>query len=478
MPISIWDTLRDGKLPLEPIVPGRVGMYVCGMTVQAPPHVGHMRAYVVADLIRRVLRARGYAVTLVQNFTDIDDKIIAKAGEAGRDWRDLAEENIAAYFEASDWLRLERADVYPRATDHIAEILAMIGDLVAKGYAYASGGDVYFDVTKKSDYGKLSGKRVEDLRAGVRIEVDEDKRHPVDFALWKAAKPGEPAWESPWGPGRPGWHIECSAMSMKHLGKTLDLHGGGRDLVFPHHENELAQSEAHTGVPFCNHWIQNGLVNLGGQKMSKSTGVFFAMSDVMKEVEPAALRLYLLSTHYRSPIEYGKDRLEEARVALERIRNFLAAADHVSAAGSRELPASPDGRDGDVVTEIERTVTEFHEALDDDFNSAGAVGKVFEAVRSGNQYVNEGGLSPYQGAVLGHAAGRVREMAALLAIDVDAGRSAERAIPADVLELVRSREEARRARNWAVADHVRNQIRARGYVVEDRQEGPLVKAVE
>ncbi|MFN8178542.1 MAG: cysteine--tRNA ligase [bacterium] len=479
MSISIWDTLRGGKQPFEPVNAGRVGMYVCGMTVQAAPHVGHMRAYVVADLIRRVLRSRGYEVKLVQNFTDIDDKIIAKANEAGRNWRELAEENIAAYFAAADWLRLERADVYPRATEHIAEILAMISQLVAKGVAYASGGDVFFDVTKRADYGKLSGKRIEDLRAGVRIDVDEAKRHPVDFALWKGAKPGEPSWDSPWGPGRPGWHIECSAMSVKHLGNTLDLHGGGRDLVFPHHENELAQSESCTGAAFCNHWIQNGLVNLGGQKMSKSTGIFFAMSDVMKEVEPAALRLYLLSTHYRSPIEYGKDRLEEAAAALDRIRNFLAAADHATAAArGREIPEHLDGVDAEVVAGLARTVAEFGEALDDDFNSAGAIGKIFEAVRAGNQVLGEGGASPHQGAILAHVARRVREMAALLAIDVDAGRGVGREVPADVLEMVRAREDARRSRNWAVADRLRDGIRARGYVVEDRQEGPLVKAVE
>ena len=301
MALQVYDTLRRGKVPFEPVNPGKVGMYICGMTVQGTPHVGHMRAFMTGDLIRRVFRARGYDVTLVQNFTDIDDKIIRKAAEAGMDTKDFAEKNIQAFFEAADWMGIERADHYPRATEHIPEIIALIEKLIEKGHAYASGGDVFFAVTSKDDYGKLSGKRVDELRTGVRIEVDEDKRHPVDFTLWKAAKEGEPAWDSPWGPGRPGWHIECSAMAMKYLGETIDLHGGSRDLVFPHHENELAQSEAATGCPFCMHWAEGGLVNLGGQKMSKSTGIAFNVADVRNEVESATLRLYLLSTHYRTP---------------------------------------------------------------------------------------------------------------------------------------------------------------------------------
>jgi cysteinyl-tRNA synthetase len=481
MALQVWDTLRGRKLPFEPVQPGRVGMYVCGMTVQGAPHVGHMRAYVVADMIRRVFRARGYEVTLVQNFTDIEDKIIEKAREAGREPAEFAEENIQAYFRAADWLGIERADHYPRATEHIAEILDMIGKLVEKGHAYASGGDVFFDVTSKSDYGKLSRRKVEDLRAGVRVDVDEDKRHPVDFALWKAAKPGEPAWDSPWGPGRPGWHIECSAMAVKYLGNTLDLHGGGRDLVFPHHENELAQSEAALDCPFCRHWIENGLVNLGGQKMSKSTGVFFAMSDLMEKVDPFTVRLYLLSTHYRSPIEYGNERLEEAKAAKERIANFLGAAAH--AAGGVNGGEGPDGSvleglDADFRSAIEAAERGFHEALDDDFNSAGALGKVFELVRTGNQYLAEGATSPHHGALLAVARENVVALLALLGLDAGSGVGEPSVAPEEVLEMVRRREEARKARDWATADELRDRIQAAGWVVEDRQDGPLVKALE
>jgi cysteinyl-tRNA synthetase len=459
-------------------------MYVCGMTVQAPPHVGHMRAYVVADLMRRVFRARGYTATLVQNFTDIDDKIIARAAEEGISWKELAERNIEQYFRAADWVGIERADHYPRATEHIPEILSMIEGLVSKGYAYASGGDVFFAVTQKKDYGKLSGKKIDELRSGVRVEIDEDKRHPVDFALWKGAKPGEPFWESPWGKGRPGWHIECSAMAMKYLGHTLDLHGGGRDLIFPHHENELAQSEAATGRAFCNHWVENGMVNLAGEKMSKSTGVFFLVEDLRKEVEPVALRLYLLSTHYRSPIEYGKERLDEAASALERIRNFLAGARHASGTTARAdaRPTSSamtlEGEDAKFRDAMEKATREFHGALDDDFNSAGAIGKLFEIVRAGNAFLNEGVASSHYGRLLSETSSRIEDLAGLLGLGV--GPSAwpsEEEVPSEVMELVQRREEARREKNWRAADELRERIRQSGYVVEDRADGPLVKSI-
>ncbi len=397
MGLHIFDTLRGGKHSFDPVKPGHVGMYVCGMTVQAPPHVGHMRSFFVADVMRRIFRARGFDVTLVQNFTDIDDKIIAKANAEGIPYRELAERNIRAYFEAADWFGIERSTHYPRATEHIPEILALIGDLVGKGYAYASGGDVFFEVIKKAGYGELSGKNIEDLRAGVRIEVDEHKKHPVDFVLWKGAKPGEPFWESPWGPGRPGWHIECSAMAMKYLGTTLDLHGGGRDLIFPHHENERAQSEASTGETFCRHWIESGMVNLGGQKMSKSTGVLFSVADVRKETDPASLRLLLLSTHYRSPIEFSRERLVECRSALDRIDNFLTAVSHAEKAASGGNGFEAAGGSGaldSLQAELTRLEAEAHDSLSDDFNTAGAVGKLFEVVRLGNSLVTEGISTP------------------------------------------------------------------------------------
>ncbi|MDP6528611.1 MAG: cysteine--tRNA ligase [Gemmatimonadota bacterium] len=469
MGLSIFDTMRRRKIPFEPVVPGKVGMYFCGMTVQGVPHVGHMRAYTVADAMRRVLRARGYEVTLVQNFTDIDDKIIAKAAEEGVPWQELAERNIDAYFSAADWLGIERADVYPKATEHMGAILTLIGDLVEKGHAYAAGGDVYFSVETATDYGKLSGKRVEDLRAGVRVEVEEAKRHPVDFALWKGAKPGEPSWDSPWGAGRPGWHIECSAMAMAYLGETLDIHGGGRDLIFPHHENELTQSEASTGVSFCRHWTENGMVMLGGEKMSKSTGVFFAVEDVRKEVDPRVLRLFLLGTHYRSPLDYSRERLDEAATAMERITNFLATAAH-AAAGS-DAGQEPGEADAAFREETERCVRQFHEALDDDFNTAGALGKLFELARAGNAYAASG--SPGGAGLLREAHTQVAGMLDLLGFPAAKDETGE--IPPEVQALVDRRETARTERDWAAADSLRDEILACGFVVEDRPDGPLIK---
>jgi len=315
----------------------------------------------------------------------------------------------------------------------------------------------------------------------VRIEVNEDKRHPVDFALWKGAKPGEPAWESPWGPGRPGWHIECSAMAMKILGNTIDLHGGGRDLIFPHHENERAQSEAATGEVFARHWIENGMVNLGGQKMSKSTGVFFAVEDVRREIDPVSLRLYLLSTHYRSPIEYSRERLVEARAAQERIQNFLIAADHVSSSGDGR---PGDGSFGEPRTEealhelhasLNRLEAEAQECLDDDFNTAGALGKVFEIVRLGNSLIAEGTPSAHHRAIVQRARELVIELTGLLGVVWAAPQSEVAEIPPQVMDLVRQRESARQGRDWAAADSLRKRIQEHGYLVEDRQDGPLVK---
>jgi cysteinyl-tRNA synthetase len=478
MALQVYDTLRRGKIPFEPMQPGRVGMYVCGMTVQGAPHVGHMRAFMTADLMRRVFRARGFEVTLVQNFTDIDDKIIEKAAEAGMDTKAFADRMIEAYFEAADWMGIERATHYPRATEHIREIQDLIARLIGKGHAYASGGDVFFAVTSKEDYGKLSGKRIDELRTGVRIEVDEDKRHPVDFALWKAAKPGEPAWESPWGPGRPGWHIECSAMAMKYLGETIDLHGGSRDLVFPHHENELAQSEAATGCPFCRHWVEGGLVNLGGQKMSKSTGIAFNVADVRNEVDPVTLRLYLLSTHYRSPIEYGKERLAEAGAALERIRNLLRSASHAAGPEPGPAPEAADleGLDAELRAAIDRAEAGFHEALDDDFNAAGALGRLFELVREANSYVTAGLGSPRYASLLGAVRDRILAMGGLLGLDL-AGEEAE-AVPAEVRRLAAEREEARLRRDWGQADSRRDRIRQAGFAVEDRPDGPLIRPLD
>jgi cysteinyl-tRNA synthetase len=383
MTLRVYDTMTRQKREFEPVHPGRAGMYVCGMTVQDKPHVGHIRAALAGDLMRRYLLHLGFDVTYVYNFTDVDDRIIERANREGLTFEAVSQRNIDAYLTFADLHNIMRATHYPRATQHIHEILDMIGTLVDKGYAYAAGGDVYFEVRRKADYGKLSGRSVDDLLAGARIEVGEAKKDPLDFALWKGAKPGEPAWDSPWGRGRPGWHIECSAMSTKYLGEHFDIHGGGQDLIFPHHENELAQSEAATGKPFASFWTENGLVNLTGEKMSKSTGHLFFIEDIAREVDPEIVRYYLLSTHYRSPIEFSHERLAEAGVAYQRLRSPLER----TGAWSDGDGSTPGGALGEAVANADRL---FHEAMDDDFNSAKAIGHLFDMSRDINRALDEG----------------------------------------------------------------------------------------
>jgi cysteinyl-tRNA synthetase len=457
--LRIYDTQGRDKRAFAPVRAGRVGIYVCGMTVQDRPHVGHMRSVVVHDTVRRYLEHLGYEVVFVTNFTDVDDKIIARASEEGITYQEVAQRNIDAYFRVADALGVRRATVYPRATEHIPEIQALIQRLIDAGYAYPAGGDVYYDVRRKADYGKLSGRDVDELRSGSRIEPGEDKRDPLDFALWKGAKPGEPAWESPWGPGRPGWHIECSAMSMKHLGETLDLHGGGQDLVFPHHENEIAQSEAVTGREFVHFWMHNGMVNLGGQKMSKSEKRFFLMEDLLQAIPPEEIRFFLLATHYRSPIEFSEERLQEAHAAFERLRQPVERC-----GGFEEGPADGSGSDP-AFAEAEAG---FHEAMQDDFNTARALGHLFDLARAVNR-VGESGDAP--GARAG--ARLLRRLGGFLGLFLTGPRQEQ--WPADVLALVAEREAARRSRDWARADALRSELLAKGVLVEDSPAGPRLK---
>jgi cysteinyl-tRNA synthetase len=459
--LRIYDTLTREKREFVPVSPGRAGLYVCGMTVQNKPHVGHIRASLSAEVMRRYLEHLGHEVTYVYNFTDVDDKIIERAASEGVDYQSVSERNIDAYLKFADLHNIKRASHYPRATLHIPEMHRMIATLIDKGFAYAAGGDVYYDVRKKADYGKLSGRRVDELREGYRIEPGEAKRDALDFALWKGAKPGEPAWDSPWGPGRPGWHIECSAMAMKYLGETFDIHGGGQDLIFPHHENEIAQSEAYCGKPFANYWCENGMVNLGGAKMSKSVGNFFFIEDIAKDWDPEVTRFYLMSTHYRSPIEFSTERLAEASVAYARLRGPLERA---NAWGTADGPA-PGGPLGEAVRNAEQL---FHEAMQDDFNSAGALGHLFDLARAVNRALDEGG-----GAEAIQGARTLYRLGAILGLFWLA--PTRETWPAEVVALADQRLAARQAKDWRRSDELRDQLAALGVLIEDSSQGQRLK---
>ena len=461
MGLRIYDTMSRQKRPFVPVTPGRVAMYVCGMTVQDKPHVGHIRASLSGEVMRRYLEHIGYEVSYVYNFTDVDDKIIERANTEGVEYGAVSERNIEAYLRFAALHNIKPATHYPRATRHIGEILALIGRLIEKGYAYAAGGDVYYEVRKKSDYGKLSGRDVDEMRSGARVEIGEHKRDPLDFTLWKGAKPGEPAWESPWGPGRPGWHIECSAMSMKYLGEHFDIHGGGQDLIFPHHENEIAQSEAATGKPFANFWTENGMVNLSGEKMSKSTGRLFFIEDIAAAADPEVVRFYLLSTHYRSPIDFSHERLAEAGVAYQRLRTPLERA----GAWSRPDGPPPGGELGQVTSEAGRL---FQDAMEDDFNTAKALGHLFDLARDVNRGLDDG-----LGEEARAAARSLLGLGQVLGLfwRAPAGES----WGAEILTLVEQREAARRARDWKLADAIRADLGGRGVLVEDSPEGPKLK---
>jgi cysteinyl-tRNA synthetase len=476
MALKVYDTLRAKKEEFEPVTPGRVGIYFCGMTVQDRPHIGHMLAFVAGDMIRRYLLHRGFEVTYVQNFTDIDDKIIAKANEEGVGYRVIADRNIGEYFTYADELNILRADVYPLATEHMGDIIALIRRLEAKGFAYAAGGDVYFRVRNFARYGLLSKRNVDELMSGARIDVGEQKEDPLDFALWKSAKEGEPAWDSPWGRGRPGWHIECSAMSMKYLGETIDMHGGGQDLIFPHHENEIAQSEAATGKTFIRYWMHNGLLNLRGEKMSKSTGHFFAIEDIVKEFPGEVIRFYLLSTHFRSGTEFSRERLAEAEAGLERIRNVCLFVDERVEALRGGDGAEPTSEARALRAIVEDVKKSFLEAMDDDFNSAEAIGHVFRLVREMNRVrVEEEGALVRDVGTFEAVRGAFETFDRILGLFKGGLPRAAIEIPRAVRELVAERERARAEKNWATADELRKKVLEAGFVVEDRPDGPFLK---
>ncbi|BDG62130.1 cysteine--tRNA ligase [Caldinitratiruptor microaerophilus] len=467
MPVRLLNDLTRQEEELVPQEPGRVTFYNCGPTVYNLFHIGNARTFLVFDALRRYLRYRGYTVTYVQNFTDVDDKIIRRAAELGVPERELADQMIQEYFRDADALGIERADFHPRVTDHIPEIVEHIAALVEKGYAYEIPGDgVYYRVTRKPDYGKLSHRSLDELQAGARVEVDPRKEHPMDFALWKAQKEGEIAWDSPWGKGRPGWHIECSVMARHYLGDTLDIHSGGEDLIFPHHENEIAQSEPVTGKPFARIWLHTAFLNIGGEKMSKSRGNFFWVRDVLRQYDGEAVRFFLLSAHYRNPLDWRDDLVEAARAGLERLYNAARALRHLAQAASREELTDAERT---LLADLRRHRDRFVEALDADFNTAVAQAVLFDLARDTNTRVQPGAsralargaldLLLELGGVLG-LFGRFRQEAA-----EDGGLDAE------IERLIALRQEARKARNFAEADRIRDELRARGILLEDTPAG-------
>jgi len=473
MGLTLYNDLTRCKEEFMPLIQGKVGFYVCGPTVYDFIHIGNARPFVVFDVLRRYMEHKGLEVIYVQNFTDIDDKMINKANELGISVEELAERFINAYFEDIAPLGVKRATVHPLATKHIDEIIDLISRIMENGHAYVTEGNVYFDVKSFPEYGKLSGQSIEELQAGARIEVDVRKRHPLDFVLWKAQKAGEPWWDSPWGPGRPGWHIECSAMAMKYLGETVDIHGGGSDLIFPHHENEIAQAEAATGKQFVRYWVHNGYLLINKEKMSKSLGNILTVREIIKKYQPLAVRLFILGAHYRSPLDFSDESLTQATRSLQRLRNcYSDLMFHLERSQEKDVP---DTWLNDIVDE---GYGRFCEALDDDCNTAAALGAVFEGVREINNYLKEN-VTPDKRALINARKffATVEDIMGIIGIETILAKTEE--IPSSEIErLIKERDEARKMRDFARADSIRNELADRGIILEDTPFGTRWKRKE
>ncbi len=458
--LKVYNTLTRKTEEFVTLKPGKVSMYVCGPTVYAKAHIGHAMSALVFDVLRRYLEFRGYDVTHVMNFTDVDDKIILKANQKGVDPFELGEMYIKEFEKHLADFNILPATINPRATREMDQILKMISGLIEKGYAYPVDGDVYFRVQKDPSYGKLSGRRIEDMQAGSRIEVDDRKEHPMDFALWKAAKPGEPAWDSPWGKGRPGWHIECSAMNLNHLGEQIDIHGGGNDLIFPHHENEIAQSESFTGKQFARYWIHNGMLQLSGEKMSKSIGNLVTIEEFLTRHPAEALRMMVLNSGYRNPLSYSDEILDQAEKGLDRLRSALKPA----LPGSQGLDQA---RVDVLAMQVEKTEAGFITAMDNDFNSAGALAELFELVKVINQARADGAtdsqLEPAQSAL--------KKLTSVLGLQLEATRAADHQADEIINLLIDVRRELRQNKLWALSDTIRDRLAELGVILEDSKEG-------
>ena len=475
--LKVYNTMTRTKEEFHPLEEGKVSIYCCGVTPYNHPHIGNARPFVVWDVIRRYLAKKGYRVRYIQNFTDVDDKIIHAANEENVTWKEISTRYIGSYYESMDALNIRRADLYPKVSETMPDIVAMVEKLVEKGYAYVmENGDVFYRVEKFENYGKLSGRKLEDMQAGARIDVDERKQHPMDFALWKAAKPGEPSWDSPWGKGRPGWHIECSAMSLKYLGETFDFHGGGSDLIFPHHENEIAQSQACIGDAhsFARYWLHNGFITIKSEKMSKSKNNFFTVKDILKEYPGEVVRFFILQTHYRSPLDFSDERLKEAQAGLARLANSEAYLEELTdGEGNSSTGAA-------LKEKAEKCLTEFFEAMDDDFNTALAISQMFALSKDINIY--------YQDVVSGRAEKdtdslrRVKdiysEMAEIIGIlEADTAKQDDE-IAGKLMEIIIGiRQDARKEKNWAVADRIRDELKKAGIVLEDTPQGVRWKKI-
>lgn len=474
--LKVYNSMTKTKEEFKPVVPGQVSIYVCGITPYNDPHIGNARPFVTWDVIKRFLRHQGYKIKHVQNFTDVDDKIIRTANQNNVTWKDISDKYIAGYFEVMDKLNIEHADVYPRVSETMADIINMVKGLIDKGFAYCVDSDVYFSVEKFNGYGKLSGRKLEDMQAGARIEVDTRKHHPMDFALWKSAKPDEPSWDSPWGKGRPGWHIECSTMSLKYLGETFDFHGGGSDLIFPHHENEIAQSQAYccNEHSFAKYWLHNGFITINQEKMSKSLNNFFTVKDILKTYPAETLRYFLVATHYRSPLDFSDERLKEAQASLGRLKN---AQDNLKELLIMESAANNSAKD--VLSFAITAKDGFYEAMDDDFNTALALANMFDLTKKINIY--------HQSVLAGEVSADKENIAKILDIynemvDILGILQGNEKNPQDdklvddlMNIIIDIRQAARKNKDWAAADKIRDSLNEIGVVIEDSPTGPRWK---
>ena len=459
--MKLYNTLTRQKEEFQPIDSEKVTMYVCGPTVYNYIHVGNARPQVVFDVLRRYFEYKGLEVDYLVNFTDIDDKLIKKANKEDRTVKEIAERYIKEFKTDAEGLLIDESNTFhPKATEHVEDMIEFIKDLIEKGYAYESNGDVYFDTTKIENYGKLSKKNIEDLISGSRVEISEIKKNPMDFALWKNAKPNEPSWESPWGKGRPGWHIECSAMAKKYLGDTIDIHAGGEDLQFPHHENEIAQSESLTGKPFANYWLHNAMINIENKKMSKSEGNFFTVREIGEEYDLEVLRFFLLSAHYRKPLNFSKENMEQSKNGLERLYIGKKNIEHlIEISQSKELTS----KDDEIKTEIDKLEQKFRDSMEDDINTADAISVLFEVIRYANTHLNKD--TPR--GVLEYTLDKLETLSNILGL---LSRK-EELLEEEILELIEKRNQARKDKNYKLADEVRDSLIQKGILLEDTPDG-------